>query len=76
MRVHVSGRVAGVATLGLSMVLVVGACSGSAAPSRALDVPPSSAADGGSVAIGLRVAIGCTDRGRVSIGRSEPVAHR
>ena len=32
--------------------------------------------DGGSVAIGLRVAIGCTDRGRVSIGRSEPVAHR
>ena len=44
MRVHVSGRIAGVATLGLSMVLVVGACSGSAAPSRALDVPPSSAA--------------------------------
>ena len=69
MRVHVSGRVAGVATLGLSMVLVVGACSGRGAIPGARR-PAVVGADGGSV------AIGCTDRGRVSMGGSQPLAHR
>ena len=46
MRVHVSGRVVGVATLGLSMVLVVGACSGGWAP-QGVDTPPSTAPTSG-----------------------------